>query len=57
MQKTFQDLNIRAEEGDMAITSSKISRFKGFGYRGYNCVFPDVGDIAVVENVGEALQP
>ena len=42
------------------IASSQISWFKGFGDRGYNCVFPDGGDIAVVERevekVGEALK-
>ena len=45
----FQDFNSRAEEGDRAITISQISWFKGFGDRGCNCVFPDGGNIAVVD--------
>ena len=48
----FQDFNSRAEEGDEAMTSSQISWFKGFGDirdRDYKCVFPDGGDIAVIE--------
>ena len=49
LQKAFQDFNIRTEEEDMAITSTQTSLFAGFGNRGYNSVFPDGGNIAVVD--------
>ena len=44
-----QDLNSRSEEGYRAITSTQISWSTGFGNRGYNCVFPNGGNIAVVD--------
>ena len=39
-------LNSSTEEGDGAITNIQISWLTGFGYRGFNYVFPDGGNIA-----------
>ena len=48
------------EEGDWVITSTQISGFIGFGNRGYNCVFQNGGNNAVVdwkfEKVSEVLK-
>ena len=48
-RKQVKLFNSRVEEGDEAITSTKISWIIGFGNRAYNCVFPNSANIAVVD--------
>ena len=43
------DFNMRIEKGDWAITATQIIWFIGLSTRGYNCVFPDDGNIAMVD--------
>ena len=42
-------VNSRAEEKDVAITSTQMSWFIGFGNRDYNCMFPNGRNIAVFD--------
>ena len=49
MKKTFQNFNNRTQEENGAIAGAKVRMFTRFPDWYYNGVFPDSGDIAVIQ--------